>query len=186
MALLKHVTHAVAVAGVHTLTLDDVTGLVVGYDLRVTGVLAAGTYNGTHPITAIDVDDRTVSYVTGNHTHAAEDTIGQADVPVTWADTNDVELFIGAASEADWLDLCTIAANEWCYDRRKAASYNDYPHVSPSPRATEAVCLYAGALYRERQSVDSFASFMENPITPPVGTLGRVKQLLGIERPAVA
>jgi hypothetical protein len=186
MALLKHVTHAVAVAGVHTLTLDDVTGLVVGYDLRVSGVLASATYNGTHEITAIDTDDRTVSYVTGNHTHAEVATIGQADVPVTWADTADVELFIGAASETDWLDLCTVAANEWCYDRRKAASYDDYPHVSPSPKVTEAVCLYAGALYRERQSVDSFSSFMENPIAPPVGTLGRIKQLLGIERPAVA
>jgi len=186
MALLKHVTHAVAVAGVHTLTLDDVTGLVVGYNLRVSGVLAAGTYNGQHAITAIDTDDRTVSYVTGNHTHTGADTIGQADVPVTWANTEQVELFIGNASDADWLDLCTIAANEWCYDRRKSASYDDYPHVSPTPRATEAVLLYAGALYRERGSVESFSSFMENPITPPVGTLGRIKQLLGIERPAVA
>ena len=186
MALLKHVTHAVAVAGVHTLTLDDVTGLVVGYNLRVSGVLAAGTYNGQHAITAINATNRTVSYVVGAHNHAGADTIGQADVPVTWADTDDVELFIGNAGDADWLELCTIAANEWCYDRRKAASYVDYPHVSPTPRATEAVCLYAGSLYRERGSVESFASFMENPITPPVGTLGRIKQLLGIERPAVA
>lgn len=186
MALSKKVTAAVAVAGAHTLTLDDVTGLVVGYSLRVTGVLADGTYNGTHTITAIDTDDRTVTYQTGNHTHAQTDTIGQAEVPVTWVTENEVELFLGVANDADWLEACTAAANEWCYDRRKAALYNDYPHVSPNPRISEGAVLYAGALYREKGSLDSFSSFMENPITPPVGTLGRVKQLLGIERPAVA
>ena len=44
MALEKRVTKAVAVSGDHTLTLSDVTGLVVGYEVVIAGVMAAGTF----------------------------------------------------------------------------------------------------------------------------------------------
>lgn len=187
MALPKIVTEAVAVAGVHTLTLDNVTGLEVGYHVEVSGVEAAGTYNGNHVITAISTENSTISFVNGNHTHAEAECLGQLYVPVTWASEEDVETFLGAAPDADWLAFCTEAANEFCWTRRRSSGYcTDLPDTAPNPSVRLAVILYGGAAYREKGSVDSFASFTEIPIQPPVGSMGRIKQLLGVERPAIA
>jgi hypothetical protein len=41
-------------------------------------------------------------------------------------------------------------------------------------------------LYRQRGSVDQFASFTDMASAPVVGLSGLVKQLLGISRPQVA
>lgn len=184
MALPKVVTDAVATAGVHTLTLLDVTGLEVGYPIVVGGV--GQSFDGNHTITAISTVNVTVSFVNGNHTHAATEVVGQLYVPVTWADDQDVEDFLGSAPDATWLAFCTEAANEFCWNRRKSSGYADLPDAVPNPSVKLAVMLYAGAAYRERGSVDSFASFSEIPLQPPVGSMSRIKQLLGVERPLVA
>ena len=107
MALEKRITEAVAVSGTHTLTLSDVDGLYVGYTVKVAGVMASGTYNGTHVLTAIDHEELTVSFVNGNHNHALADTPGRLNVPVTWADDEDVIGFLGVepASAEDEADL---------------------------------------------------------------------------------
>ena len=184
MALEKLVTQGVAVSGVHTLTLANVDGLYVGYSVKFAG---CGVFDGTHALTDVDPAALTVEYTQGNQNHTARDLHGQASVIVEWADTNDVTTFLGVAGDADWLDYCTDAANEFCWGRRQAANYHlDLPTVVPNSRVLEAVVLYAGALYRERSSVDSYASFNEMPISPPIGTMGRVKQLLGVERPSFA
>lgn len=184
MALEKLVTHGVAVAGVHTLTLADVDGLYVGYKVKFAG---CGVFDGTHDLTDVDATAKTVEYHTGNQNHPAADLHGQASVIVQWIDPADVEVFLGVASDTDWLDYCTDAANEFCWGRRQAANYKlDLPTVVPNARVFEGVVLYAGSIYRERGSVDSYASFAEIPISPPIGTMGRVKQLLGVERPSFA
>jgi hypothetical protein len=46
--------------------------------------------------------------------------------------------------------------------------------------------MYAAALYRERGSVDSYASFQDMAITAPTGTMGQIMRLLGIRRSQVA
>jgi hypothetical protein len=184
MALEKIVTNGVAVAGVHTLTLADVDGLYVGYQVKFAG---CGVFDGVYVLTDVDATAKTVEYVQASHTHASTDLRGQASVIVSWADTDDVTTFLGVAGDVDWLEYCTDAANEFCWGRRQSANYHqDLPTVVPNSRVLEAVVLYAGSLYRERSSVDSYASFNELPISPPIGTMGRVKQLLGVERPSFA
>jgi hypothetical protein len=42
------------------------------------------------------------------------------------------------------------------------------------------------ALYRERGSVDSFASFQDMTITAAPGTMGQIMRLLGVNRSQVA
>ena len=184
MALEKRVTNGVAVAGVHTLTLADVDGLYVGYSVTFSG---CGVFNGTHDLTDVDATAKTVEYLQGNQNHPTTALHGQASVNVEWADSDDVTVFLGVAGDTDWLDYCTDAANEFCWARRQAANYHlDIPTVVPNKKVLEAVVLYAGSLYRERGSVDSYSSFNELPISPPIGTMGRVKQLLGVERPSFA
>jgi hypothetical protein len=46
--------------------------------------------------------------------------------------------------------------------------------------------MYAGMLYKSRGTVDVFSSFQDMGQTPVVGMNGQIKQLLGIDRPAVA
>lgn len=185
MALPKIVTDAVAVSGTYTLTLLDVIGLEVGYPIVVSGVNA--NYDGEHTITAINTTNKTVTWTDGAASHTTVEVVGQLYVPVTWATEADVETFLGAAPDADWLAFCTEAANEFCWNRRRSSGYcTDLPDAVPNPSVHLAVILYGGAAYREKGSVDSFASFTEIPIQPPVGSMGRIKQLLGVERPAIA
>ena len=57
----------------------------------------------------------------------------------------------------------------------------------PSGDVALGTIMYAGALYRQRGSVDQFASFSDMGAGVPVtGLSGIVKQLLGISRPQVA
>jgi hypothetical protein len=46
--------------------------------------------------------------------------------------------------------------------------------------------MLAGALYRERGSVDSFASFEAMNIPGNVGSMGQINRLLGVNRSQVA
>jgi hypothetical protein len=46
--------------------------------------------------------------------------------------------------------------------------------------------MYGGALYRQRGSMDSFASFQSMGTAPVMGLNGMIRQLLGIDRPQVA
>jgi uncharacterized protein YerC len=187
MALEKRVTKAVAVSGDHTLTLSDVTGLVVGYQVVIAGVMASGTYNGTHTITAIDTDGLTITYETGNHTHTVTATVGRVNVPVTWADDNDVLGFLGvepaSAEDEAYLEVSVKAGNEWCYRRRRSSAYDDLVNAVPDDACRLAVVLYASALYRERGSVDSYQSFQDMSTVAPIGSMGQILKLLGCNRP---
>lgn len=80
---------------------------------------------------------------------------------------------------------CVESANAFVTKRRAA---NGYVDVDPLP-ATDAdvargATLYAVALWRERQSTESFVSFSELDGAVTVGgSWGQIKRLLGIPRP---
>src|SRR5262245_23550258 len=87
-----------------------------------------------------------------------------------------------------YLNTCTNAANQWAFDRRKAAGYVDDPAVAPNDRVRLGTMMYACSLYRERGAPEGFASFAEFPVGAPTLTtgLGQIMRLLGVGRPQVA
>lgn len=189
MAYTKTVTYAVAVAGTHTLTLSDVDNLYVGDRIRVAG--CEQTYDGDHTITAINTTDKKVSFVNGNHTHAGAAETGQLIVLVRWVDSAAIESWLGidlpTQNDVAYLDTCVESGNEWCFRKRLEAGYKDRASLVPSPDVKQGTVMYAAMLYRERGSVDSFASFdsMALGATPSM-SLGRIMQLLGCNRSQVA
>ena len=109
----------------------------------------------------------------------------------TWVTSAQVQLWLGltspTADETTFLAQCTSAGNQVAYGRRQEASYFDALATSPSGDVTLGTIMLAGAYFRQRGSIDQFASFdsMGQAITTNAFT-PMVKQLLGIDRPAVA
>ena len=108
----------------------------------------------------------------------------------TWITATDIEDWIGigtaTAADAAFLTICASAANAFCFRRRVEAGYIDSVSTSPSSDVTLGTIMYGGALYRQRGSIDQYASFDGMATAPVVGLSGMVKQLLGIDRPQVA
>jgi hypothetical protein len=108
----------------------------------------------------------------------------------TWITATQIEdwLGIGTATAADttFLTQCASAANQFAFRRRQEAGYVDGLTTSPSGDVTLGTIMYGGALYRQRGSIDSFASFTEMGTAPTTGLSPLIKQLLGIDRPQVA
>jgi len=109
----------------------------------------------------------------------------------TWATSAQVQLWLGltspTADETTFLAQCTSAGNQVAYRRRQEAGYFDALGTSPSGDVTLGTIMLCGAYFRQRGSIDQFASFdsMGQAITTNAFT-PMVKQLLGIDRPAVA
>jgi len=108
----------------------------------------------------------------------------------TWVTDQQIEDWLGFTSvsvaDAAFLVQCAAAANAFCYRRREEAGYVDSLTTSPSGDVTLGTIMYGGALYRQRSSVNEFASFTEMGTATPTGLSAIMKQLLGIPRPAVA
>jgi hypothetical protein len=108
----------------------------------------------------------------------------------TWITATQIEdwLGIGTATAADttFLTQCASAANQFAFRRRQEAGYVDSVTTSPSGDVTLGTIMYGGALYRQRGSIDTFASFTEMGTAPTTGLSPLIKQLLGIDRPQVA
>lgn len=108
----------------------------------------------------------------------------------TWVTAGNIEdwLGIGTASALDtaFLTQCASAANAFAYRRRQEAGYVDSLTTSPSGDVTLGTIQYGGMLYRQRGSIDSFASFGDGGAVSITGLSGVIKQLLGIDRPQVA
>jgi len=108
----------------------------------------------------------------------------------TWITADNIEdwIGIGTATAADtaFLTQCALAANAFCYRRRREAGYIDSLTTSPSGDVSLGTIQYGGMLYRQRGSIDSFASFDGMGGGPVTGLNGVIKQLLGIDRPSVA
>jgi hypothetical protein len=104
----------------------------------------------------------------------------------TWTTVAAVQEFLGIASatanDTAFLTTCVAAANSWCFRRRVQAGYHDSLTTVPDSSVLLGTTLYAAGLYRERGTTgDSYASFGDMT-GPPLMTLGRVNQLLGIKR----
>ena len=153
------------------LGVDEYGDLLFNYDLPIPNqVLFA--------LTAADVER---GAATGTVTHA----------PVcTWITAGNIEdwLGIGTATAADttFLTQCASAANAFAYRRREEAGYKDALGTSPSGDVTLGCIQYGGMLYRQRGSIDQFASFGDGGAVTVTGLSGVIKQLLGIDRPQVA
>jgi hypothetical protein len=108
----------------------------------------------------------------------------------TWVTSAMLEdwLGIGTATAADaaFLTICAAAASQFCWRRRMEAGYIDSLTTVPSQDVFLGTQMYGGALYRQRGSVDQFASFQNIGVTPVMGLNGMIRQLLGIDRPQVA
>lgn len=108
----------------------------------------------------------------------------------SWVSATNIEdwLGIGTATAADttFLTQCAAAANAVCYRRRQEANYFDSLTTSPSGDVTLGTIMYGGLLYRQRGAVTDFQGFDGASIGSTVGMTPIIKQLLGVNRWAVA
>lgn len=190
IAIDKTATAIVATAGVFTLTLNEVNGILVGSRVDIGGLPNASWNSMYQEITSVNDTNKTITYTKGNFTIAQQDVWGQVHIETTWASVADVQIWLGytpTGNDATMLETCVDAANDRCWKWRANAGYQDHPNVSPGSDIKEAVILYAAILFRERGTTgDNYASFdAMGQFAQPV-TLGRVKQLLGVGRAQVA
>jgi hypothetical protein len=96
-------------------------------------------------------------------------------------------LGIGTATAADqtFITQCRLASNEFCYRRRQEANYRDSLSTVPNASVLLGAIAYAGFLYRQRGAVTDFAGFDGLAAGGSMGLSPMIKQLLGIDRPAV-
>ena len=190
IAIDKTVTAITATAGVFTLTLNEVNGILVGSRVDIGGLPTAAWNTLNEEVTAVNATNKTIQYTHGNFTVAPTEVWGQVHIETTWATSADVANWLGytpTGGDATLLDTCVDAANDRCWKWRANAGYQDHPNVSPGSDIKNAVILYAAILYRERGTTgDNYAAFESmGQFAQPV-TLGRVKQLLGVGRAQVA
>jgi hypothetical protein len=108
----------------------------------------------------------------------------------SWITATDIEDWLGigtaTAADATFLTICASSASQFCWRRRMEAGYVDSLTTVPSQDVKLGTIMYGGALYRQRGSMDSFASFQSMGTAPVMGLNGMIRQLLGIDRPQVA
>jgi hypothetical protein len=108
----------------------------------------------------------------------------------TWIVANDVLAWLGisvaTANDTAFVTACTEASCAFAFRRRKEAGYFDSLTTVPGADVKLGTTMLAGALYRERGSVDSFASFEAMNIPGSVGSMGQINRLLGVNRSQVA
>lgn len=204
---ITHVTRLDDYAVVQTLEQTDIG---IGQSVTVAG-LSQSTLNGTQKVLAVPVwryiglDDEGDWLYDYNElipnqllfADAGSDIERQADAgTLTWTQTctwiiaNDVLAWLGisaaTANDTTFVGACTDAANAFAFRRRKEASYYDSLTTVPSADVKLGTIMYAGALYRERGSVDSFQSFADMGVTAPMGSMGQIMRLLGVNRAVVA
>ena len=177
--------------------------LELGQSITVAGVDA--TFNGTFTIRAlpqyryVGVDNEGDLLYDYQELYAktADDVERQAATGTltttptcTWISKNDISdwLYTAQATAGDdaFLTICAAAANQFCYRRRQEAGYVDSLTTVPSQDVKLGTIMMGGAYYRQRGSIDQFASFDAMSTTSVVGLSPIIKQLLGIDRPQVA
>ena len=206
---ITHGFHYDDVSAVQTLTPSEVQP---GDSIVVNG--AGAKFNGTFTVISVEeweyIGKDQEGYLEFNYdvpklnqvlyTHAGHDNdteyaalAGTLTYTVTpaWTTSALVLSFLGidvaTANDTAFVAKCVSASNFWCYRKRREAGYTDPSASAPSADIEMAATLYAATLYRERGSVDSFASFDSMAIgASPSATLGRIMQLLGCGRAQVA
>jgi len=204
------VTHAQRVDGIAVFQTLENTDITIGQTIVVANV--GNGFNGTFIVQAIptfyfhgvgiqgdyeydyDVTILNQLLVINAGTNVNRDT---ATGQITWTQSctwlssvAPVQEFLGIASatanDTAFLTTCVAAANAWCFKRRVQAGYHDSLTTVPDGSVLLGTTLYAAGLYRERGTTgDSYASFQDMS-GPPLMTLGRVNQLLGVKRSQVA
>jgi hypothetical protein len=187
------------------------TEIALGQNVTVSGLAApfAGTFKvldlPQYKFTGIDnttgeflfdendpVPNQLLYACTGSNVEFVVDYSGTITYTQTcsWVTAGQIEdwLGIGTATAADttFLTQCASASNLFCYRRRQEAGYHDPLATSPSGDVSLGTIMYGGMLYRQRGSIDSFASFGDGGAASVTGLSGVIKQLLGIDRPQVA
>ena len=185
------------------------TELEVGQSITVAAVDA--TFNGTYTVRALpqylfegvdtegdllyDVNIPIANQVLYAKTAAdVERTAASGTLTSTptcsWITATDIEDWLGigtaTAADATFLTICASSASQFCWRRRMEAGYVDSLTTVPSQDVKLGTIMYGGALYRQRGSMDSFASFQSMGTAPVMGLNGMIRQLLGIDRPQVA
>jgi hypothetical protein len=203
------VTHAQRVDGIAVFQTLENTDITIGQTIVVANV--GNGFNGTYIVQAIptfyfhgvgiqgdyeydyDVTILNQLLVINAGTNVNRDTAtGQITwtQTCTWTTVAAVQEFLGIASatanDTAFITTCVAAANAWCFKRRVQAGYHDSLTTVPDGSVLLGTTLYAAGLYRERGTTgDSYASFQDMS-GPPLMTLGRVNQLLGVKRSQVA
>ena len=204
------VTHAQRVDGIAVFQTLENTDITIGQTIVVTNV--GNGFNGTFIVQAVptyyfigvgpqgDYDfDYDATIVNQLLVINAGDNVNRDTLPgtITWTQSctwlssiAPVEEFLGingaTANDTAFLGTCVAAANAWCFRRRVQAGYHDSLTTVPDGSVLLGTTLYAAGLYRERGTTgDSYASFQDMS-GPPLMTLGRVNQLLGVKRSQVA
>ena len=174
-----------------TAVLDDATGFVSGENVTVFGT-GYNKIDGVRTLLTVDLGTDTVTFASGNNQddiEAYSPANAVLSAQVSWITDDDVTEWLGisaaTANDEAFISTCVNAANCYAFRVRYEAGYKDNPVVSPCPSAHLGTVMYAGTLYRERGSADSFASFDQLGTATPFGSLGRIKQLLGVSRPQV-
>lgn len=108
----------------------------------------------------------------------------------TWITASDIQTWLGISvatqADQDFTTQCAAAANNFIYRRRQEAGYYDSLTTVPSDDVKLGTIQYGGMLYRQRGSIDVFSSFNEMGTAPVTGLSPIIKQLCGLDRPAVA
>jgi hypothetical protein len=155
------------VAVVQTLEATDIT---VGQTITLTGL--GHSLNGTHIVIAVPVN------LFAGVNEAGDLLYNENEIIVNQLMFQDV----GDDLERSAADPFGTLTWTLCFRRRVQAGYHDSLTTVPDSSVLLGTTLYAAGLYRERGTTgDSYASFGDMT-GPPLMTLGRVNQLLGIKR----
>ena len=190
--------------------LTNADPLEVGQSVTIAGVDA--TFNGTYTVVGLpqyyftgvdeqgffvyDIEAPIANQVlyakTADNVNIVAATGTLTTTPVcTWITAQQIEdwLGIGTATAADtaFLTSCALAANSFAYRRRLEAGYrNESLTTVPNGSVSLGTIMYGGALYRQRGGVTDFATFDGLGTGGTMGLSPMIKQLLGVDRPAVA
>jgi hypothetical protein len=175
-----------------TAVLDDASTFVPGERVTVFGT-GYNKIDGVRQLSTVDSGTDTVTFPSANNQddiEAFSPSNAVITAEPTWTDDDAVKEWLGitaaTANDEAFISTCVAAANCYAYRVRYEAGYSDNPTVAPAPSVLLGTTMYAATLYRERGSVDSFASFDQLGTAVPFGSMGRIKQLLGVGRPQVA
>ena len=208
MAATYTLQTAVIVPGYVTVTTLTPNEIVVGASITVANAGAA--YNGVKSVYAmpqfLPVNVDTEGLIEYDYSYPLENAVmwAESETPMelqaitgtitfeqtcTWITGPQIATYLGittAGDETAFLVQCAAAANAFCFRRRQESGYIDSLTTSPGGDVTLGTLMMGSAYYRQRGSVDQFASFTDMGTAPTVGLSGIVKQLLGINRPQVA
>jgi hypothetical protein len=191
----------------------ETNNLIVGQTITVAGVgspfngsflilsLPQYLYVGIDPTTGfllfnkeIMVRNQVLFAATGTNVNRVQSFAGtitfNGSSTADWIAWDDIATWLGiplaTQADEDFLVACASAANSWCFRKRVEAGYKDSLVNSPSPEVTLATRMVGAAYYRQRGSMDQFASYTDMGTVTVPGITPMIKQLLGIDRPAIA